>query len=408
MKIYQSNLKKNICIISGIYILISFLFQLIDSISYFPNNYSCREWLINYSGGFIRRGLWGQILLILDDYIAAPYLIFTLVFISFCFVTIALFKAIAKYNKISLLLAVILITNPISIRFYLLDEICARKDIFCLAIFFLIILVIKKIFESSTTPKYLVYSSMVFYILAIFLHELSLFFLFPLFSFLYLKNLIDKKYKTKILLFILIYIATIAIFIVLMPQSTNKNIEQTIYKISNSWHDKYNNSFIYYKDIKDGPELGMHYTLKQTMQRSYNSLTFSKRIVFDTFLMLIFLESIIYIFLKKLSAKLALTRYQYILTMLLLNMPVLICIFADDFSRWFSLTFITDLFIFINLDNTDKKELNSKLETISIYKLFLVLFIGFFMSLFTIENWPILLKKFIRYSNVGALLFINY
>lgn len=405
MKINQNNFIKAFCYISGLYTLIIFLFQLIDNISYFPNNYSCREWLINYAGGFIRRGFWGQILLLLDDYIPAPYLIFILVYFSFCLITINLFSEIIKCKKISVLLGTLLITNPLSTRFYLLDEICARKDIVCLAILFIIILAIKKIFESSNTPKYLVYFSIILFLLATFLHELSLFFLFPLLAFTLLKNIIHNKFYTKTIILVFLYVSIISLFTILMSLPTT-NIEQTIYKISNSWHNKYNNSFIYYKDIKDGPEIGMHYSLKQTIQRSYNSLTHSKRIVADTVLLFFFVEIFICIFLKKISLTSILNNRKYIFILLLLNTPILLCVFADDFSRWFSLTFIVDMYILISINNTNESEYYSKDKATSIYNILFALSIAFFMSLFTIENWPILLNKFIRYSNVGAFLFL--
>ncbi len=64
------------------------------------------------------------------------------------------------------------------------------------------------------------------------------------------------------------------------------------------------------------------------------------------------------------------------------------------------------MYILISINNTNESEYYSKDKATSIYNILFALSIAFFMSLFTIENWPILLNKFIRYSNVGAFLFL--
>ena len=45
-----------------LYLVFGFTFYLIFQINEFPNKYTFTDWLINYEGGFAKRGLLGQII----------------------------------------------------------------------------------------------------------------------------------------------------------------------------------------------------------------------------------------------------------------------------------------------------------------------------------------------------------
>ena len=52
-----------------LYLIIGCIFYLTFHISEFPNKYTFTDWLINYEGGFVRRGLLGQIIFNLSKFL---------------------------------------------------------------------------------------------------------------------------------------------------------------------------------------------------------------------------------------------------------------------------------------------------------------------------------------------------
>ena len=57
----QSYKKNKIVFVYFIYIILAYILFLVAHSEQFPSKYVFTDWLINYEGGFIRRGLMGQI-----------------------------------------------------------------------------------------------------------------------------------------------------------------------------------------------------------------------------------------------------------------------------------------------------------------------------------------------------------
>jgi hypothetical protein len=97
----------------------------------FPGSYAWSEMLINYQGGFVRRGLLGEIAYSLDWLISARELITACVITLYCFVGAWL---VYLASRASLMVAALFLLSPATLLFPLYDFLAfGRKDIFILA-----------------------------------------------------------------------------------------------------------------------------------------------------------------------------------------------------------------------------------------------------------------------------------
>ena len=109
-------------------IFISSIIILFDKFLY-PSDWTTSEWLINYQGGFIRRGLIGEILIQINKFINTNprYLVYVFEIFSLSIFYLLSYKLISKL-EINLILLVILF-SPISFIFPLSDpESLGRKE----------------------------------------------------------------------------------------------------------------------------------------------------------------------------------------------------------------------------------------------------------------------------------------
>ena len=138
----QFNIQKFIYILLGI----SFVVIIFNSYNFIqersPNQYS--DWLINYQGGFVRRGLAGEVLFQLYNLLKIPLdsLVLTLIIFLYSVFYFLLFKIIKKikFNFITLLA----ILSPLSFLYPVMEQkISGRKDILFLAFVLIVIHFIK-------------------------------------------------------------------------------------------------------------------------------------------------------------------------------------------------------------------------------------------------------------------------
>ena len=122
------------------------LFQLINLLKdilhgYPKDSWGITEYLINYEGGFVRRGLLGHILLLLHQMtgISPYYSIVIIALAAYLFVVFFLFKGFIKNGyPIFFLPFVAVLGNPILNGFWL------RKDSLILCLFILALIIFKK------------------------------------------------------------------------------------------------------------------------------------------------------------------------------------------------------------------------------------------------------------------------
>ena len=136
---YQ-NLNKNF----SLYLIVLFFFGVffLNEKHIVENDSTISEWLINYSGGFTKRGLIGEICVFFANFfeinLRDSILIFQLVIFSIYFILLYFFFKNIKMNK----LMILAVFSPIFILYPIAEiEVLARKElfIFCIFITYLII-----------------------------------------------------------------------------------------------------------------------------------------------------------------------------------------------------------------------------------------------------------------------------
>ncbi len=128
-----------------IYIITIFLTSIIILYHKFlhPTDWTTSEWLINYHGGFVRRGLIGELLLLINQFLNFnPRL---LVYIFEIVLLAIYYYLIIKFIKIKYLpISILIIFSPLSFIYPVAEaEALARKEtlLFCIYIIFLISLI---------------------------------------------------------------------------------------------------------------------------------------------------------------------------------------------------------------------------------------------------------------------------
>jgi hypothetical protein len=199
----------------------------------FPWRYVFTDWIINYEGGYIRRGLLGEISINLSNFLdlnikyifllihLSTYLLFHLIFYKF-FITF-------KKNYIFYLLCF----SPLVFLYPIATfEAFARKEIFYITFFLLNCYLLIKI----NNRNIIFFSTNLLVILSYLIHESSLFFLtfFYLSYFVFLKK---NNYKTKLneLGFILI-VYSILLYLLTLPV-TDEKISKMVFLINQNFFE---------------------------------------------------------------------------------------------------------------------------------------------------------------------------
>tara|TARA_Y100000389_G_scaffold5366_1_gene5085 strand:+ start:8741 stop:9862 length:1122 start_codon:yes stop_codon:yes gene_type:complete len=187
-----------------IYTLIIYKYQYLK----FPNTYTATEWLINYQGGFIRRGFLGEILFFFSDnnIFDIKYIFFYLITFVYSLIIFLFFNLI---NKIKIdKLIIILIICPLFLVYPLIEtDIIGRKEIFLI----LSILIYVNLFNNKSVK------SQIFYIfittnLLFFLHEGLVFY----FQFFFLIFFIINKENIEYKFFFLICLNFVIYYVILL------------------------------------------------------------------------------------------------------------------------------------------------------------------------------------------------
>ena len=148
---------------------------------HFPNMYTWEELFINYEGGFIRRGLLGQVLFLADRVIPVKIgylLLYTALFYGFLYVSYK--KLISVFDP---LVVVFLFISPVIFLLPVTDRhVFARKDLFIV----IILLGMAQIcVQSLVKEKAHLYKNTlcisILFVLGMLIHEMAIFY-FPLFA----------------------------------------------------------------------------------------------------------------------------------------------------------------------------------------------------------------------------------
>ena len=198
----MNTLKFNLCF--KIYLITLFLFAVFFLFQKYNNSveWTISEWLINYQGGFTRRGLIGEIVFQFSKIfsITLREIIFTFQVVTYIIFYSLLYKFIRDINK-SLLL-IFAIFSPLFVIYPIAEvEVLARKEVFV----FISFLTVANIFAQKTIKnKHFLYFSLIL-VTTILIWEGVIFYL-PFFIIIpIIKNnfVLDKIFLIRIILSVL-------------------------------------------------------------------------------------------------------------------------------------------------------------------------------------------------------------
>ena len=135
--------------------------------SSYDNYWTVGEWLISYAGGFVRRGLPGELIHIISENfgISPIFLVWLICIFSIIFLAIIILYFGNKYFETSFLLSQIIILAPISEDFFI------RKDTFLVLLFGLSLFTLQKTFEGFLKKYNCIIIINILAIIAILSHE---------------------------------------------------------------------------------------------------------------------------------------------------------------------------------------------------------------------------------------------
>ena len=176
-----------------LYLILGFVFFLTFHLNEFPIKYTFTDWLINYEGGFVRRGLLGQIVFelskLLNIQIKFLILIFQISIYLIYFILFFLLLSKIETNFFWLLI----IFSPISFLYPMAElEALGRKDIFVITSFLIFSIINYRSFSS------LLFSFIFIFTLSCLIHEITFFYIFHYLFVFYVKNKIFINQKLNI------------------------------------------------------------------------------------------------------------------------------------------------------------------------------------------------------------------
>ena len=209
---------KNIVKIYFFFLIFAFLFFLNNNLNEFPNKYVFSDWLINYEGGFIRRGLLGQIIFEISN--LSKIKIHNVIFFFQGFGYLLYFYLFLKNtSKIKFnFFWILLIFSTISFIYPLSElEALGRKDIFVLSSFLIFSII------NYISVKHLILSFCLIFTLSVLIHEITLFYLFYYLIVIYFnfKVNLEEKINLKFIIYLLTYLIFLICFITFIGQDAN-------------------------------------------------------------------------------------------------------------------------------------------------------------------------------------------
>ena len=205
MKTYNNK----IVIVYFLYLLIGSFFYLNLHINEFPDKYVFTDWLINYEGGFVRRGLLGEIIYEISN--SLHFNIKTTLFffqVIIYFIYFFLFFYLLSKIKINFFWLLI-VFSPILFLYPISElEALGRKDIFVISLFLIFSLL------NFKNLNFLILSFIFIFTLSCLIHEITIFYVFHYLFVIYIKNEFSIKQKFKTIhIFVIIFFIAILLYL---------------------------------------------------------------------------------------------------------------------------------------------------------------------------------------------------
>ena len=256
-----------------IFISIAFLLTLITSfeINKINHEFVIGDWLINYQGGFVRRGLIGELILrfsklskinpgIITSYF---HIFFYFLFFLFTFLSICQQKNLKKY--------ILLIFSPFVFYFQIFDYLGGfRKEIIFFSVLSFLVWSLNR-FKNEINDKIFI-GILIFFPLLLLSHEMFIIFLPYLFAAYYLKADFNKKLFIKF--FVLLILIGIVFFLSVINPG-NEIVSSKIFKSLNDLEYTINGGAISWlaKDTEFGVSTVKEYYYKYNYLKKYSLAT---------------------------------------------------------------------------------------------------------------------------------------
>lgn len=320
------------------------------------NDSTISEWLINYAGGFTKRGLIGQLCIYLAEYfninLRDSILIMQILILTLYFTTLYFFLRYIEIKNI-LLLAIF---TPVFILYPIAEiEVLARKEVFIFCIYLFYLFLKKNIHK--------LYYKVFFLPLAVLIWEPVLFF----FSFFFIIDLIEiktKKLKIELIKIISSFIpATIlAFYIALNPLDSDSHRIMSSHLLVNFNETCYMScSLLISKSSIYQQFSGNFDTYSFTVFLRYTLIIL---VGFGPLLFLAFnsnLKNTQIIFLKK---------FNSILSLILICLTPVIFLFlmGSDWGRWVNISYVFSILFYLYLFKTNQIILNLDIYNYKIFR----------------------------------------
>ena len=353
--------KKNIILFYFLYLIASHIFILNLNLNEFPYKYVFTDWLINYEGGFVRRGLLGHInyKLSLLTHFDIKNIIFFFQVIGYAtyFILIYNFFRKIKINFFWLLI----VFSTISFLYPISEiEALGRKDIYIL-LCFLIFIIINPVHLDK-----LIFIFLFVFTISCLIHEISFFYL-PYYFLVILFKLnfsIKEKITIKQILFILFFILFLIYINLFISEKANIHEIVSVYKNFN-----FNINFGSLSWLSKSFDEHLFFMLKNI------SLEYVLR-----FLYVYLINVWVILYFIKIKSKIIFFSKSFQITSIFLfliffSFPIYFMIY--DWGRIIYITFNFMLLFVIFLQNEDLidlKYLNQKIENLSFKKKLLLFF----------------------------------
>ena len=299
------------------------------------NPWSFTELLINYEGGFVRRGFIGNIIFQFDsDGILFDTLYFV-VFINFViFISLILLNLrTSSLNYFQKLLFHISIFAPFNITLF--GNFYSRKEMFLINFYLLSLLIYK-----TNRKNLFLYSSFLFGILALLIHEgVALFILFPFYIFLLKKKNIKQRTIN------LFNFSMFALFMILVLYKGNTQI------VSQIWSSLSSEDIVLINNLNPNAITALGWGVLEALKTTY-IVVFSGSIIYWSvfFVMIVYTISIV-------LGKHITEIYIILKNTILNNKEFLIIVplffFTFDYGRWiFTIFYLTFFTMIIFKENT--------------------------------------------------------
>ena len=274
-------------LLSGYLLALVSIFQVAKATIFEKNNFefidinpwAFTELLINYEGGFVRRGFVGNLIYQIDSDGILFDTLYDIVFINFFIFVLLIVINLEKSNLTSLqkLLFHISIFAPFNITLF--GNYTARKEIFIINFFLLVLLIFR-----TKNKKIFLFACFLFSILSILIHEgIAFFIYFPFLVYLMKKKNASKKYINAIS-FMMVSIFTVIIL--------NKGNNQIVNQI---WSSLSGEDIVLINNLNPNAITTIGWGVIDTLKTTY-VLVFSGSLIYWTvfFAMLIYTISIVF------------------------------------------------------------------------------------------------------------------